>query len=62
MANEPDGKRPRKGREEPEVVRVYKPEPGALENALRAILERRHKSPSEGGEGAPAYPRRPRAG
>ena len=47
MPNKPDGKRPRRGHEEPEVVRVYEPEPGALENALRIILERRRKTPPD---------------
>lgn len=32
------------------MVRIYELEPGALENALRIILERRRKSPSGRGE------------
>ena len=47
MPNKPDGKRPRKRRAEPEVVRVYEPEPGALENAIRILLERRRNTPPD---------------
>ena len=48
MPKKKDGKRPRKSRdEEIEVVRIYKPEPGALEAALRVVLERRRRAPAE---------------